>query len=493
MSKSPCSFLLNYESLCSRGYIPKFEDCKLELTPLQNINRDDCLIVYVCHNWLRVDTESPGWDGNSHPDNIAGDVHFICVNGIRELKDSCAPGISECYVWIDFSCMPHIIGAVPEMHKLFILADCIFTPILHDINSAEDCRNANDGIGSRAWCRIEMLYSASVSVINKTSRLDKFCGGLKHFLLNVNARPHVFSDVKGNLKILPPLLPNQFSEFDPRTGAVTEESDMSLIYDLVNFISTQSFHVSTGWAGDHDVNGKFTGVGILRTENGDTYEGPMVDGLKHGKALYKYANGDLYYGDFVKDKRYGEGTLYLSNGEVLQGTFDGNFKKSGSGRLTDANGNVYEGEYSNLKRSGNGTLTTTSRDVYKGNFINNKKNGEGTLKYTSGAIYIGNFINDGINGKGMMHYSNGDVYIGDFSEDKPDGMGVMTYAGGDSYDGDWVGGQRNGRGIMLYANGDRYVGDFESNARHGFGKLSDARGLLFDGNWKDDIMSPENC
>ena len=44
-------------------------------------------------------------DGRPHPDNASGDKYRLCVDGIPVIHSTMAPGMSSCYVWLDFGCM----------------------------------------------------------------------------------------------------------------------------------------------------------------------------------------------------------------------------------------------------------------------------------------------------------------------------------------------------------------------------------------------------
>ena len=56
-------------------------------------------------------------------------------------------------------------------------------------------------------------------------------------------------------------------------------------------------------------------------KNGDTYEGPFVNGKREGKGVYIYQNGDKYEGEFKRGKKDGEGKYTYRNGNVYEGTW----------------------------------------------------------------------------------------------------------------------------------------------------------------------------
>ncbi len=107
-------------------------------------------------------------------------------------------------------------------------------------------------------------------------------------------------------------------------------------------------------------------------ENGDRYEGALLNKQKHGYGVYTYANGDTYTGDWLNDNQYGYG-IYLF-----------------------ANGSRYEGEFVNGQFEGEGTLhnqTNEDDDIIE---------------------YIGQWKGSMPHGKGKATYKNGDKYDGTF-------------------------------------------------------------------------------
>jgi hypothetical protein len=93
----------------------------------------------------------------------------------------------------------------------------------------------------------------------------------------------------------------------------------------------------------------------------------------HGKMTF--ANGDVYEGDWV----------YNGSSSV----------KQGKGKQTYANGSVYEGDYINSKWHGKGKWTdTTDGEVYIGDYVENKKHGYGKATYPDGSVKEGRWEND---------------------------------------------------------------------------------------------------
>ena len=102
-------------------------------------------------------------------------------------------------------------------------------------------------------------------------------------------------------------------------------------------------------------------------------------------------------------------------------------KRNGRGKVTCANGDVYEGEYKDNKKHGHGKYTWPDANVYEGEWRGNKRNGRGKYRWTNGSVYEGEWKAGHINGFGEKIYANGDVYKGEWKEDNKHGQGIFKY------------------------------------------------------------------
>lgn len=62
-----------------------------------------------------------------------------------------------------------------------------------------------------------------------------------------------------------------------------------------------------------------TGTGYQEYENGDSYRGRLVQGLRSGYGIYFYKNGNKYEGEFLNGTLHGDGVFYYKNGEMYKG------------------------------------------------------------------------------------------------------------------------------------------------------------------------------
>ena len=82
-------------------------------------------------------------------------------------------------------------------------------------------------------------------------------------------------------------------------------------------------------------------------QNGEQYQGDMINGLKEGKGVCFYPDGDKYEGYFVKDKKEGKGVMNYADGTKYEGDFKNDIKE-GKGKIFYNNGETYEGDFKNF-------------------------------------------------------------------------------------------------------------------------------------------------
>ena len=105
------------------------------------------------------------------------------------------------------------------------------------------------------------------------------------------------------------------------------------------------------------------GRGVLRYGDGDIFHGIWVNGLKTGVGILKTRKGNTYQGIWRKDKLY-KGTM-----------------------INDSN--KYVGSFSELAPNGFGIYYYSNGMKYVGNWSLGRKNGLGTLYLSEGKIECG--------------------------------------------------------------------------------------------------------
>lgn len=132
----------------------------------------------------------------------------------------------------------------------------------------------------------------------------------------------------------------------------------------------------------------------------------------------------------------------------------------GEAVISDKNGEVYTGGFSNGLKNGYGELQVKDGSVYKGNWMGDLMHGRGTYRYSSGITYSGDFMYGYPHGTGELKYSSGDLYRGNFYKGKAAGNGEMLFNDGRKYRGDFLDGVPDGYGVMEYPEGKKDTGRF---------------------------------
>lgn len=99
------------------------------------------------------------------------------------------------------------------------------------------------------------------------------------------------------------------------------------------------------------------GYTVKHDDDGETYEGQLVRGLKHGQGSYTWRDGTVYTGQWNKDMEHGYGEKRFANGDAYRGHWkNGAFEGHGVYEWKD--GTVYEGQWQNHLEHGFGTKTS---------------------------------------------------------------------------------------------------------------------------------------
>ncbi|CAD8206866.1 unnamed protein product [Paramecium pentaurelia] len=131
----------------------------------------------------------------------------------------------------------------------------------------------------------------------------------------------------------------------------------------------------------------------INYQNGDVYEGELLNDLKDGLGTYYYENGEKFDGLFSEDLIHGYGKYYFIGGHKYEGDwYQG--EKSGMGILDFSTGDRYIGGFYKDAFDGDGTFEYKNGDVFKGKWKKGKKNGQGEMRYKDKRVVIGEWIDD---------------------------------------------------------------------------------------------------
>lgn len=213
-----------------------------------------------------------------------------------------------------------------------------------------------------------------------------------------------------------------------------------------------------------------TGKGRITWDNGDSYEGELLRGERHGQGEFRWASGQQYKGQWVNDRASGQGEMRFANGNFFKGAIlDG--QPQGDGEMQYASGDNYKGTMHQGLPEGMGTYVWKSGQRYEGQWVNDKPNGRGKLRFANGNYYEGQVQNGLPHGPGKLQFASGDIYEGEFQAGQPHGQGTYVWKHGDKYVGRWLAGLKEGLGAFLWSNGDRWEGVFKNDDRTEEGKL----------------------
>lgn len=184
------------------------------------------------------------------------------------------------------------------------------------------------------------------------------------------------------------------------------------------------------------------------------YEGPMVNGQRHGVGIIIDGEGRLFRGEFVAGRQVGKGE-YIDTGKSKR-------RDVGDSQGFDLNG------------SG---IRHTPQTRVVGHFKADRPHGRVTQVSTNGGRYEGDYVNGKKHGRGTTVYTNGQRYEGTYVDGKRHGKGTYTFPSGERYQGEFANDNYHGQGTLLLPSGARYVGSHVDDKRFN-GRLTDANGMV---------------
>jgi len=116
----------------------------------------------------------------------------------------------------------------------------------------------------------------------------------------------------------------------------------------------------------------------ISCKDGSTYEGDLVDGLRHGHGVRKSLSSE-YMGQWKGDAQHGQGSQRWADGRVYEGEFDAG-KFAGQGRMvwsTQKGSLIYEGQYREDLKHGHGKFVWADGRTYEGEWCLGKRHGRG--------------------------------------------------------------------------------------------------------------------
>jgi hypothetical protein len=190
-----------------------------------------------------------------------------------------------------------------------------------------------------------------------------------------------------------------------------------------------------------------------------------------GTGRLTWANGDVFDGSLLAGKRHGKGLFAWANGHRYQGDWV-NDVATGNAVVDFTNGNHYEGAVENGIPVGLGSMVYASGDRYKGRFKAGEPNGTGSYVWKNGQQFDGDWKSGKPNGQGTLLFGNGDRYEGHVQDGVPSQTGTFSWSNGDRYTGQWKAGVKHGQGTFIWSSGDRWEGLYEADVQTSSGILT---------------------
>ena len=181
--------------------------------------------------------------------------------------------------------------------------------------------------------------------------------------------------------------------------------------------------------------------------NGDTYDGPLENGLMQGIGTYTFSPsgqwaGQRYEGAFWGNKFHGLGIIYYPNGEEEFCIYRENTKLGEPEKIEYQDGGVYYGLVEEGAPHGFGQIDHADGDVYIGGMKSGQPHGIGRHDYSNGThrlvvFNMGEYKGD----QEEFTFNNGDTYLGTLADGKPNGMGEYRFSSTGEFAGHIIFGQ----------------------------------------------------
>lgn len=228
---------------------------------------------------------------------------------------------------------------------------------------------------------------------------------------------------------------------------------------------------------------------LLRYQNGDSYRGAAVGGVREGFGTYFFADGGFYRGCFHADNYEGYGMLDEGNGRVYKGLWKDD-KRCGYGEQTLESGSKYFGWWKDNVYHGFGRFVFASGSENVGEFKNGKENGIFLIKRDGewyGYKWVDGEIIPSLDGA-LITYNDGSGYVGQTVTENHRGLAVRIRQGYGEYR--FPGNSRNGSTNI-------YQGQFSQDVPYGTGIRVDTTGekpvILASDDFRGDSIPDGKC
>ena len=287
-----------------------------------------------------------------------------------------------------------------------------------------------------------------------------------------------------------PLKPNDDGSFDDQFADFDDVFGDLLDYGYLPGSDGKMYLSDSDDNGGDETEESDTGDNVLlRYQNGDSYRGAAVGGVREGFGAYFFAGGGFYRGCFHADNYEGYGMLDEGNGRVYKGLWKDD-KRCGYGEQTFESGSKYFGWWKDNVCHGFGRIVFASGSENVGEFKNGKENGIFLIKRDGewyGYKWIDGEITPSLDGA-LITYNDGSGYVGQTVTEHRRGLTVRIRQGYGEYR--FPGNSRNGSTNI-------YLGQFSQDVPYGTGIRVDTTGeepvILASDDFRGDSIPDGKC
>ena len=287
-----------------------------------------------------------------------------------------------------------------------------------------------------------------------------------------------------------PLKPNDDGSFDDRFADFDDVFGDLLDYGYLPGSDGKMYLSDSDDNGGDETEESDTGDNVLlRYQNGDSYRGAAVGGVREGFGAYFFAGGGFYRGCFHADNYEGYGMLDEGNGRVYKGLWKDD-KRCGYGEQTLESGSKYFGWWKDNVYHGFGRFVFASGSENVGEFKNGNENGIFLIKRDGewyGYKWVDGEITPSLDGA-LITYNDGSGYVGQTVTEHRRGLTVRIRQGYGEYR--FPGNSRNGSTNI-------YQGQFSQDVPYGTGIRVDTTGeepiILASDDFRGDSIPDGKC
>ena len=293
-----------------------------------------------------------------------------------------------------------------------------------------------------------------------------------------------------NGNINDPLKPNDDGSFDDQFADFDDVFGDLLDYGYLPGSDGKMYLSDSDDNGGDETEESDTGDNVLlRYQNGDSYRGAAVGGVREGFGAYFFAGGGFYRGCFHADNYEGYGMLDEGNGRVYKGLWKDD-KRCGYGEQTFESGSKYFGWWKDNVYHGFGRFVFASGSENVGEFKNGNENGIFLIKRDGewyGYKWVDGEIIPSLDGA-LITYNDGSGYVGQTVTEHRRGLTVRIRQGYGEYR--FPGNSRNGSTNI-------YQGQFSQDVPYGTGIRVDTTGeepvILASDDFRGDSIPDGKC